>query len=190
MTNAELAVLSLVVEQPRHGYDIEATIVERNMRDWTDIGFSSIYYVLDKLETAGLVTSEREPAPGRGPARRVYSATDEGAAAMRREALQAIAGPARQPSSFQLGLAALPLLAGDDIAEAIASHERDLEAQLEALTERSAAVAALAEPSLGLPFHVAAMFDLGVAQIKAELRWIRRFATDFDQQQRTRRTQP
>ena len=65
MTNAELAILSLVVEQPRHGYDIEQTLVERNMRDWTDVGFSSIYYILGKLETAGLVTSRSEPAPSR-----------------------------------------------------------------------------------------------------------------------------
>ena len=102
MTNAELAILSLVVEQPRHGYHIEQTIVQRNMRDWTDVGFSSIYYVLGKLETAGLVISKREPAPRSGPARRVYSATDEGVAAMHQEALKAIAGPASRPSSCQL----------------------------------------------------------------------------------------
>ncbi len=190
MTNAELAVLSLVVEQPRHGYDIEATIVARNMRDWTDIGFSSIYYVLDKLETAALVTSKRELAPGRGPARRVYSATDEGVAVMHREALQAIAGPAWQPSNFQLGLAVLPLLVSDDVEVAIATHERDLEAQLELLTERSVAAEMVAGPSGGLPFHVTTMFDLGVAQITAELDWIRRFAADFDQRRRTEGTRP
>jgi DNA-binding PadR family transcriptional regulator len=55
VTNAELAVLSLVVERPRHGYDVELTIAERGMRDWTDVGFSSIYYLLGKLEKAGLI---------------------------------------------------------------------------------------------------------------------------------------
>ena len=35
MTNAELAVLSLVAEKPRHGYEIEQVIEERGMRDWT-----------------------------------------------------------------------------------------------------------------------------------------------------------
>ncbi|MFL7891509.1 MAG: PadR family transcriptional regulator, partial [Anaerolineales bacterium] len=48
MTNAELAILSLIAEQPRHGYDIEQAIVARGMRDWTEIGFSSIYYLLNK----------------------------------------------------------------------------------------------------------------------------------------------
>lgn len=188
MTNAELAVLSLVVERPRHGYDIEATIVERNMRDWTDIGFSSIYYVLDKLETSGLVTSEREPAPGRGPARRVYTATEEGVDTMRSEALVAIAGPARGPSSFQLGLATLPYLDEDAVEAAIAGHQRDLKARLEALIERRESAAALAEPSGELPFHVAAMFDLGIVQISAELDWMRRFASDVDRQRTERMT--
>jgi DNA-binding PadR family transcriptional regulator len=190
VTNAELAILSLVVEQPRHGYDIEATIAERNMRDWTDIGFSSIYYVLNKLESAGLVISEREPAPGRGPARRVYSTTEEGIDTLRREALAALAGPARRPSSFQLGLATLPYLDGDDVAEAIADHGRELETRLEVLTERREAAASLAGPDRALPFHVAAMFDLGAVQIGAELDWLRRFATDLDRRRDTERSQP
>ncbi len=50
MTPAELAILSLLAEQPRHGYGIEQVIDERGMREWTAIGFSSIYYLLNKLE--------------------------------------------------------------------------------------------------------------------------------------------
>jgi len=179
VTNAEFAILSLVVEQPRHGYDIEETIVARNMRDWTDIGFSSIYYVLGKLETAGLVTSRREPAPGRGPARRVFSATDAGVAAMHHHALEALAGPARQPTSFQLGLAVLPYLDDDDVAAALSAHEQGLVAQLETLEKRRAG---------DFPLHVAAMFDLGITQLETELVWIRSFAEDLLRHRRSERT--
>ena len=42
MTPAELAVLGLIVEQPRHGYEIEKVIEDRGMREWTEIGFSTI----------------------------------------------------------------------------------------------------------------------------------------------------
>lgn len=171
MTNAELAVLSLVVEQPRHGYNIEQTIVERNMREWTEVGFSSIYYLLDKLETSGLVTSKRESTPGRGPARRVYSATSAGAAVAQAQALRSLVGPAHRHSAFQLGLAALPWLNPDQVAAAIVEHDADLELRLETLRERHAEE---------LPFHVAAMFDLGINQLEAELEWIRRFATSFE----------
>jgi hypothetical protein len=65
LTNAELTILSLIAEKPRHGYDIEQVIEARGMRDWTDIGFSSIYYILRKLEKEGLVISAASPAEGK-----------------------------------------------------------------------------------------------------------------------------
>ena len=36
MTNAELAILSLIVEKSMHGYEIERVIEAREMRNWTD----------------------------------------------------------------------------------------------------------------------------------------------------------
>jgi len=66
MTNAELAILGLVAEAPRHGYEIEQLIENRGMRNWTEVGFSSIYYILNKLEQRSLIRSHREPAAGRG----------------------------------------------------------------------------------------------------------------------------
>ena len=79
MTNAELAILSLVAEGPCHGYQIEHVIQERGMREWTELGFSSIYYLLKKLEAKGLVAGGLEEAE-RGPARKVYTLTDAGRA--------------------------------------------------------------------------------------------------------------
>ena len=62
MTNAELTILSLVAEGPRYGYEIQSLIDERELRDWLAIGSSSIYYVLNKLESQHMLTSElREP---------------------------------------------------------------------------------------------------------------------------------
>jgi hypothetical protein len=37
-----LAILSLAVEKPRHGYEMEQVIEGRGMREWTEVGFSSI----------------------------------------------------------------------------------------------------------------------------------------------------
>ena len=49
MTSAEFAILTLIVEQPRHGYEIEQVIEQRGMRQWTEVGFSSIYYLLNNF---------------------------------------------------------------------------------------------------------------------------------------------
>jgi DNA-binding PadR family transcriptional regulator len=55
MTDAELAILSLLAEGPSFDHDLNATIEARGLRRWTAIGSSSMYYVLDKLEKQGLV---------------------------------------------------------------------------------------------------------------------------------------
>src|SRR4030042_1259702 len=107
MTNAELAILSLVGEQPRHGYEIEQVIEERGMRDWTEVGFSSIYYLLKKLEQEGLVEGRLEVAE-RGPARKVYHPTPAGWEAMHAGVLEALSVPQRAYPPLQLGLSNLP----------------------------------------------------------------------------------
>ena len=50
LTDAELVILSLICEQPLHGYQIEQEITQRNMRAWTGLSTSSIYYILRRLE--------------------------------------------------------------------------------------------------------------------------------------------
>jgi DNA-binding PadR family transcriptional regulator len=106
MTNAELAVLSLVAEQPRHGYEIERVIEERGMREWTEIGFSSIYYLLKKLEREGLIEGQLAET-GRGPARKVYRLTPAGHEAARAGVLEALSVPHRCDIAIELPCGAL-----------------------------------------------------------------------------------
>lgn len=164
MTNAELAILSLVAEQPRHGYEIEAVIEERGMRQWTEIGFSSIYYLLRKLETNGLVRKEQQKA-GRGPARNVYAATPAGRDALREGVRQALSEPGMCYPALLLGLANQPVL---DPAEAVAA----LNVYRDVLQERQTQLEAATLTPPDAPPFVTAMFDYSLALLRAELEWI------------------
>ncbi len=55
VTDADIVVLGFLAEQPRHGYDLDAVIQQRGIRVWTSLAFSSIYYVLNRLESRGWV---------------------------------------------------------------------------------------------------------------------------------------
>jgi DNA-binding PadR family transcriptional regulator len=169
VTDAELAILSLVVEEERYGYEIERIIDERGMRDWTDIGFSSIYYVLKRLEKNGWITSRLQVAPGKGPARRLYTITPEGQAAWRQATLEALANPVRCNMPFLQGLANLPGLPQADTVTAVQQyHERLVERHEHVQVRRR-------QLGPSLPYHVEAMFDLSLALIQAELEWVARF---------------
>jgi DNA-binding PadR family transcriptional regulator len=168
MTNAELAILSLVVEQPRHGYEIEQVIEERGMRDWTEVGFSSIYYLLKKLEREGFVAGQLQEAE-RGPARKVYRATPAGEEAYHAGVLDVLSVPRRWYSPLLLGLAGLPRVPRGDAVAALQQYR-------EALAARRTYVQGRRERQRPLPGSIDAMFEYSVALIGAELEWVEGFS--------------
>jgi DNA-binding PadR family transcriptional regulator len=130
LTNAELAVLSLIVERDMHGYEMEAVIQERGMRNWTEIGFSSIYHILGLLEREALIGSRLERAPGKGPARKIYAISEEGRRRYEVEAIRALSTTQRPYPLFLQGLAALPGLDAEKAVAALALYRRGLAERL------------------------------------------------------------
>jgi DNA-binding PadR family transcriptional regulator len=164
VTNAELAILSLVAETPRHGYDIERAIQQRGMREWTDIGFSSIYYLLGKLERAGLLEA-RPGEPGeRGPSRKVYSPTPAGFEAWRAASAEALSVPATR-SPFALGLANLGGLSRDEAVAALCERRWQLE-------ERRAGMRAKRDSQGPLAWFVDELFDFSETMLDTEIAWV------------------
>ena len=76
----------------------------RGLREWTEIGFSSIYYLLNKMQKQGWVTSEVVPEEGR-PARRVYNLTKDGMSVTSQAVHQRLTAPRYLSGDFMLGLA-------------------------------------------------------------------------------------
>jgi DNA-binding PadR family transcriptional regulator len=164
LTNTEIAVLSLVVEQDRHGYEIEDVIRERGMREWTEIGFSSIYTVLDRLQKRGLAAARLAAARGGGPARKVFHATPLGKRTYRESVLDALSRPQRLFPLLQQGLAGLAGIPAADAAAALGRYGESLRERLGNVRAKRAAGKA--------PFHVDYMFDYSECMIGAEAQWV------------------
>jgi len=169
MTNTEVALLGLLTEGPKHGYQIEQDIELRGMREWTEIGFSSIYYLLKKAEAGGWVTVDVQEG-GNRPARKVFSLTEAGFDALHAAIYQRLAQPRFRSSDLELALSYLVLLSRDECLEAVERHQQDMLARLEKLDHKRQA-----DRELGIPDNVEWLFDYSITNIHNELNWIVRF---------------
>jgi DNA-binding PadR family transcriptional regulator len=166
LTDAELLVLGLVAEMPRHGYELEQVIEQRSMREWTQIGFSSIYFVLGKLEARGLIEAGRE-AGSSSKSRKVYSITKAGRLTLKEETQAALSSIRPTYSSVLLGMINWP---------ALERHEalRALEARTEAIETEVARLADLQSAQQPLPDFVEALFEHSIGQLRSEAEWVAR----------------
>jgi DNA-binding PadR family transcriptional regulator len=169
MRSADLAVLGLLMEQPRHGYQIEQVIQERNMRDWTEIGFSSIYAILARLQKQGYLQASLKVPQGRGPARKVYRITRSGRAAWKGATLEALSLPSEGGLPFLLGLVGLPAIPAQEAIAALRGYR-------DRLVERNGRVAARkSEAGPNLPLFLEGIFDYSLALAGAEIEWVEGF---------------
>jgi DNA-binding PadR family transcriptional regulator len=164
LTDAELLVLGLVAEMPRHGYELEQVIEERGIREWTQIGFSSIYFVLGKLKKMRLVTAKR---PAGGNTRRTYSVTDMGRGALVVQTLAALRNIRPSHSSVLLGMLHWPALQRSEALEALQTRGETIKKELERLGN----IQVDRQP---LPDFVEALFNFSVGQLRAESEWTAR----------------
>ena len=170
ITDAEFLLLGLVSEVPRHGYELEQIIEERGMREWTSIGFSSIYFVLGKLEEKQFVVS-RKPAGAK--ARKVFSVTGAGRAVLVRQTLAALREIRPSHPSVLLGMAHWPVL--DRAAAIDALRQRGNAVRTE--RERLKLEMARRRP---LPDFVEALFDYSIRQLAAEGEWVTHTVTRME----------
>ncbi|GAA4954839.1 hypothetical protein GCM10023224_45400 [Streptomonospora halophila] len=163
LTRAELTVPGLLVERPRHGYDLGQVIERRGIRQWTDIGFSSIYYVLTKLERRGLV--QVPEAPSAAKSRRVFQATPAGCEAARLNALALIEEPRPVAHPLLIGVANLPLLSEHEYAQALRTRLAQVE-------DRSTAVRESQQGQAPLPPPAREGFSYSLSLLEAERSWL------------------
>lgn len=164
MTQAEAIILRILATSDHHAYELDKLFDQNRMRDWADIGFSSIYGALKKLEKRKLVRSRAAPEQA-GPARRVYAITPEGRAEVRKEILRLVAGDPEPRDSVTVGLILSSFLGEREFEHALARRREVLEGLLARLP---------AEPPEGArgKERIRLAFARQRALMEAELSWL------------------
>ena len=65
-----------------HGYQANAELVRREIKDWAGISRPQVYYSLEKLARAGMIRSLETDEPASGPERSSFETTAKGRAAL------------------------------------------------------------------------------------------------------------
>lgn len=137
LSHVAFVTLGLVAEHPCHAKDIDDRIEKRGMRNWTDIGTSSIYGVLRKLNEDGLVDSWIEELDNRMI--KVYEITDYGLQVLKDKVFKVLKEYiGKNDEDFYVAFSMLPLLTLEQQIKAlknsldnIKNHKKELEKMLE-----------------------------------------------------------
>jgi DNA-binding PadR family transcriptional regulator len=169
LTTPDLVILSLLAERPMHGYEANATLENRKIRDWAAVSRPQIYYSLEKLTRLELIRVTDDGSSSAGPERRVFRTTEAG----RQRLADALETPrwatskVHQPFLTWLALSwqARPRA----FAQQVKRRRKFLEEQR---TEEQATLQDVLK-EVGHPYHEAVwMLKLAIAKIELELKWL------------------
>jgi len=134
MTHSEVIILRLLTRRDLYGYQIDQLIEENKMRYWADIGFSSIYNVLNKLENKALVSSYYVKEQG-SPKRKVYRISEQGRTELRGEVKRMLAEPSDHHDDFAVALVSSDVLSDSEFQQCLAEYRSYLQRKLQCFRE-------------------------------------------------------
>lgn len=165
LSNVEFMLLQIIAEcKAASGYDINKLIDQRGYREWANIGTTSVYAGLKKLNNKGWIKSEDSgEKSGKGPMPIRFVITDEGMTTLRNEIVVSLSASRERDNRFDLGLAALPFIDRDEAIDA-------LRKRLDFLGEASKKIRQKYESQghIRLPLHVRSLFQHPINLIESE----------------------
>lgn len=169
LTTPDLVILSLLAERPMHGYEANATLESRKIRDWAAVSRPQIYYSLEKLTRLGLIRVTDDASSSAGPERRVFQTTDEG----RQRLADSLETPRWATTKVHQPFLTWLALSWQARPRAFAQQlQRRRKFLNEKRTEEQATLKDVLK-EVGHPYHEAVwMLKLVIAKIDLELKWL------------------
>jgi DNA-binding PadR family transcriptional regulator len=171
LTVPDLVLLSLLAEQPMHGYQANLELERRQVQDWAGVSRPQVYYSLEKLARLGLIKETHDPESALGPERRIFATTAKGRAALAAALEREDWTNQRDRPPFLTWMALSWQASPGTVLKQLQRREKFLEGELHRELETLRAV----EKEVGHGFHEAVwMIKLVIEQFRTELSWLRK----------------
>lgn len=175
-TMPDLVLLSLLAERPMHGYEANALLEFRKVRDWAGVSRPQVYYSLEKLARRELIRAVRTKSDAGGPERHVFETTPRGRAALADALERADWTEQSERPAFLTWMALSWQCRPGVFLKQIGRRREFLERELKERQETLRAVG----KEVGHRYHEAVwMLGLSLEQLQTELRWIRKVEREF-----------
>jgi len=169
LSDQDAAILGLLYEHHHYASRIVDIMEKRSMSNFIKIEFSSIYYVLKRLEEKGLVDVRLRKLKNNS-SRKVYYITDNGKLAMEEKIKHILSVNKKQISSFDLAIANIHILTYNEIIECLESYLKSTDDRIKLLEE-----SILKQKNINPSPTVIALFSHPLVHLKAEKKWIYEF---------------
>jgi DNA-binding PadR family transcriptional regulator len=160
------AILGLLAQRPRHGYDLRAAFeaVVGGDKNW-EVKPAQIYTTLERLEEVGMVRCTSDLGEGDEPSRRVYAITSQGSQALHEWFASGVT-PEHQRDEFFVKLM-IGLASGEaDPARLIQTQRAHLYQELHAATTQRDSY----DPKTAIAQIL--LLDKAIMHLDADLRWL------------------
>ena len=178
------ALLGLLAEKPRHGYDLHAAFKALIGGDanW-DLKLAQVYSTLERLEEAHMVVCTSDLGEGNQPERRIYSITPAG-----REALEAWYASGvlteHQRDEFYIKLMVAMVSGSGDPYRILVTQRAFIYKQMHKITHQRNSLDARVELAQVL------LLDKSIMYLEADIRWLDMIEARLDEIKRQPRPRP
>jgi len=171
MTQSEIVILGLLKIKDLYGYEIEKYLDNNSMREWTKLGFSSIYNILNKLHKKDLIDFRYEEEQD-GPKRKVFYLLDEGKRVFSDNLIERLKEPTTPKPDIDVGIFYSTYLEPEPVIEALKEHR-------EILVDRIESYKKLFERKFANKRTVDMLFKRAIMHMETDIKWIDEIIDDI-----------
>ncbi len=184
LTIPDLVLLSLLAERPMYGYQANALLEFRNVRDWAGVSRPQVYYSLDKLARLELIRPAESREDSGGPERRAFETTTPGRSALA-DALERDDWTDQNERPAFLAWLALSWQCRPGV---FLRQARKRQKFLEVELTRKQQILRAVRKEVGHGNHEAVwMLSLSIGQLRTELRWLKKVVREAPQRAAARK---
>lgn len=174
------AMLGLLNQKPSSGYDLKRIMAESDLFYWSGNN-NQIYRLLLELQQEGMVTCVVQPQQSL-PARKVFSITEKGRAALRQNLLGAPEAPELH-KNFLIQLACADDLSDGELLGLLHEYQDEIAARLNLVRGRRDRLAKPSGPSGRTAWLQHRILDNFAASYETELKWIKQTQDGINQKE-------